>query len=771
MKPATFLKRALGLALSGALLLSMAACGKAGSSTGTSSGAASGSNTSATGRYIETDITPPGAENEFLSLFQKSDGSLVSYNRTLTRMWTSTDMGNSWTEQPGPATQHEELANVANFTLNPNGTLVVATQKPDSGTLDALYTLSPEGVLAPFTVAELTEALASGASYFLGTLANAGDGKIFLEYMEYGGAAPADTEEGSEDASEGSKEGSFSFGGASVNGVYDIASGKQVINLSNQMGGKNFVHEDTLYSVGFDGKLSARTLADGAQKNIPATTFPMGGKFSFVMGFTMLDDYLYSANTDGIQRMKLGETTPETLLSGSNSSLGDPNSLVSSFFPAADNSLLLSLDGTQSSSLYRYSYTTEPESANTQNLNIWSLKDNATIRTAIAQFRKTNPDVKVNYEVALGNSGKNANDALLDLNTRLLAGNGPDIIILDGVQAQNYIDKNMLANLEDILDTSKLFPSIANSYKTGSGTFALPARAKLPLLLGGNPEKPMSLQELVEAVQKGNDVKALNFTSDNPFGEIPESERPVLDFSNWNELNELLWNTSNGSIIQGSKLNTEALREYLTALKAISDKYKLAEKPADEPSGAISIGGSNGSAVLSGSAMNYGMGRALYGGMTADSLVMLYDMFTRPEASTTPFPGLTDGAWIPATLTGLNADSQVKEIAADFIKNLFSPEVQNVQTNDGLPVRPDSLQNQLEQIEKSFKELPAEYQNYSTFDFNSLFTNISTPSQGDAILAEKINPIALSYCKNEISLDEAVNKIEQDTKNYLAEMS
>ncbi len=48
-------------------------------------------------------------------------------------------------------------------------------------------------------------------------------------------------------------------------------------------------------------------------------------------------------------------------------------------------------------------------------------------------------------------NGVTANDAVKNLNTQLLAGKGPDMILLNGMPADAYIEKGILMDLSDFV--------------------------------------------------------------------------------------------------------------------------------------------------------------------------------------------------------------------------------------------------------------------------------------------------------------------------------
>ena len=72
-------------------------------------------------------------------------------------------------------------------------------------------------------------------------------------------------------------------------------------------------------------------------------------------------------------------------------------------------------------------------------LNIYMLNDNQNVRDAIACYAAAAPDVEIDIEVGVPDYDTTVSDALKKLNTRLLSGNGPDIILMDDIQSESYM--------------------------------------------------------------------------------------------------------------------------------------------------------------------------------------------------------------------------------------------------------------------------------------------------------------------------------------------
>ena len=75
-------------------------------------------------------------------------------------------------------------------------------------------------------------------------------------------------------------------------------------------------------------------------------------------------------------------------------------------------------------------------------------------------------------KVESGVSGDDAvttSDAIRTLNTEVMGGNGPDILLMDGLPVNSYVEKGLLADVSDtvnpLISDGKLFDKIAQTYK------------------------------------------------------------------------------------------------------------------------------------------------------------------------------------------------------------------------------------------------------------------------------------------------------------------
>lgn len=141
-------------------------------------------------------------------------------------------------------------------------------------------------------------------------------------------------------------------------------------------------------------------------------------------------------------------------------------------------------------------------------LTVYSMQEIGWIRYAGQLFQKEHPDVLVRYETGMdGDNAVSKEDALKNLNTRLLAGDVPDVIVLDGMDIEQYADKGVLKELDGILqpylDDGILYRNIVEGMRMTDGEklYSVPMMVYLPLWLG--EEMYLSGEDSLEDIVAG----------------------------------------------------------------------------------------------------------------------------------------------------------------------------------------------------------------------------------------------------------------------------
>lgn len=779
------LKQAICLALASCVFF-IAGCSAATPGSG-SSGTIPTSNSGQKGRYVETDITPDTPDG--VSLLYSKNGSLVGFDSTFATRYESTDNGETWQTSPGPAQQNPDKAELFSSaynaaTLTPDGTLVIFISGQDIPS--ELWKISKDGTMEKMAVPELDRLVEEGQNPFVMLLKGLPGEKLLVSYSWGMGAPSEDMEEPASapegEAAEGEAEPEsssgmdtvFSHGGyGSKTLLLDIATGNTLLDLADMNGNSIDFNNDNFYITGYDGSIDVYSLSTNQKVNSITPEFVQGENDMFPL--TAVDDAgnLYRLGNNSLQKANPEGKEVSTLFDTSSYSVSDPSSMAMSFTAAKDDSFFVSLfsPDAQKTSVYRYHYDKDAVLDPSKTLNIWSLDESSLVRAAITQYRKSNPDVQVNYEVALAQGGQTAEDAVRNLNTRLLAGDGPDILILDGTSAENYIKKGMLKDLSNVVDAGTLYENLGSVFKNEKGNFVLPARFTLPVLLGqsANLAQTSSFEDFTKFATSGPDYAKPSSDSDG-FSALPAEQQPNLLFGNLDELFNLLWQTSASEVVKDNKLDSQALRQFLETAKALAEKNNFTKPDSQNELGGMAFSfGSGSMTTIEGSSMAYLNSQAKTGALSVQDMMALWYALgasTIQGTEISPSPGMVENAWIPSTLTGINASTKVPELAEDFVKNMFSPAVQGASVGGGLPVTPEGAKTVLNTINKMMEESGNPT---LEFDFDKTVSQFKNPVLIDTTLAEKFEETTQEFCFGNLSLDEAAGKIEQDVRNYLAE--
>ena len=97
-------------------------------------------------------------------------------------------------------------------------------------------------------------------------------------------------------------------------------------------------------------------------------------------------------------------------------------------------------------------------------------------------------------------------DFFKKLNAEISSGNGPVIIILNGLNFETYVEKGILEDISSIIseNNSKLFSNVIEEYTVNGKIYAFPVAIKYPILVGPRDEieKINNLDSFVEVVKE-----------------------------------------------------------------------------------------------------------------------------------------------------------------------------------------------------------------------------------------------------------------------------
>ena len=196
-----------------------------------------------------------------------------------------------------------------------------------------------------------------------------------------------------------------------------------------------------------------------------------------------------------------------------------------------------------------------------QEITLWSLRYATFVEQAVDTFNNMSNSITVKYEYGVSDdNGVTIKDAVNALNTELLSGKGPDVILTDGLNINSYIDNGAFLDLADLeMEIQKKYNNcldkVMDTYRVGDKVYAIPAR--------------MTFQAVIEP----DDISgSLNYISDFQ-GYIDNSEVPKvgndLGIYDWTILFEDFYPQYLNDFIRDEKFDPETFKTFLEELHTL----------------------------------------------------------------------------------------------------------------------------------------------------------------------------------------------------------
>ncbi len=469
------------------------------------------------------------------------------------------------------------------------------------------------------------------------------------------------------------------------------------------------------------------------------------------------DSKLYYYTTLGLYEYDMKSQTTKQLIDGVLSSFGDSEMNIMGFVEKENGEFLAVFNDWNNNEMpiINYSYDETVPSVPDKQLRIYSLLENDQVRQAVSSYAKANPDTYVKYEIGMswGEEGVTESDALKTLNTEIAAGNGPDVILLDGLPVESYIEKGLLEDISDVISeyTSQdlVFKNIADAYTVDGKIYQFPTKIKFPMLVGNkdildsvsdfdsfvelakklgkeNPDKRIfndyySPKTLVYSLYYlyGNDWlnsdKTINVDALNNFFEKTKELYTAIDenMQKYNEKMEAIWNDKfqgeeipdkEFGILEGSEDLEEVPEdeEYVDPNEGMWSVYEINNylMPSIYADMLLMEGNEASSLMYGGLDSSWGYQSLITALINNKDLD--YKMLTRGD----------EKVFMPIDALGVNAKGKNKEEAKEFIKELFAEKSQQRYYGQGITVNKESFKKEFE-IDKEWQpEFDEETQHY-----------------------------------------------------------
>ena len=511
---------------------------------------------------------------------------------------------------------------------------------------------------------------------------------------------------------------------------------------------------------------------------------------SVVMTGSDEDGILY-VNRGGMYLYYPGGTMVEQLFEGQETSVGLPETGLMDVETDEEGRVYLAASDVSSEKpkgkIYCYQFDGEASVAETE-LEIYTLLTDPYIEQAAVMFQKEHPEIRIEIQEGMtGKDGVTATDAIKNLNTEIMAGEGPDVMLLDGLLEEDYIEKGMLEDISGIVESAGILENIRDVYTEEDGAvYRMPLRFGIPMIAGKAEDVDMvdDLASLKDMVKKH---KADFFPG---FFSAYKARVPQILLTSLFELSSPSWMKKDG------RVDEEKVREFLELTYEIyhADKeYEgYAEDTSDSEEKATRWYEKNrrqeASPVMDLLLMGAEKQLFSYGYLfSLDHVFLMNTMETEnPEFTHRLFNGQEKNCFAPELILGISAAAREKEAAQMFVEFLFSEEQQKNGKEAGFPVRKSVYESD------EYWELGREgsFEGASSATYNGEMTELidvlhssdsqlkeirelgktlTTPVGRNRVLLDAVKKAGVPYLKNETDLDQAVRETISQVNLYLSE--
>lgn len=392
----------------------------------------------------------------------------------------------------------------------------------------------------------------------------------------------------------------------------------------------------------------------------------------------LAEDAQYVVDATGLYRQTLDGDKWEQILNGEGSSLSAPANVITGMALDGGDGYYVALSTSMGPRAIHYTWSDETPSEPDTELTVFSLKDYPILRQAISEYQTQNPNVKVTLQIPSA-EGATTEDVIRALNTEILNGSGPDVLVLDGLPAQSYAEKGVLLDLNAVDGLLEgVLPNLTTAQAYGDNIYQIPAQFTIPAIVSKTgTAQPDSMSTLLQQIQANSDnVPYLVIPPNLDAGEsfLMDWYLPCAPevYSN-NTLDMAQLENVLGQIqSMHSQLQSDATKFGVTQEGIWVETDSMMESIDD---GIYQLGQGNATAhvtTLTGEASLYALSLLQDGQCQIDSLY-------------------GSGRFLPQCSVGITANSQHQEEAKDFLSVLLSQSVQSAHVGIGFPVREEAL--------------------------------------------------------------------------------
>ena len=504
------------------------------------------------------------------------------------------------------------------------------------------------------------------------------------------------------------------------------------------------------------------------------------------------DGEVYIAGSRGLHRHAIGGNMVEQLVDGNLSLFGTPNYALVSVLKLGEESFIALASNYK---VIRLNYDPNVPSVPENMLTLYSLRENDEVRQAVSLYQIKHPDYFVSYRVGMDSgSSMTRDDALKKLNTEIMTGNGPDLIVMDDLPIRSYADKGLLLDLTDYLAQysakEPLFDNMIDAVKIDGKAYMVPTVFSLPYVSAssrytGNMTDLSDIAAAVEIMRE-----------DYPGEDLLHTSSAVDILKRFAATSEPLW------VKADDTLDRESIQTYLEQCRRIYEAQTngLSEeiirkneerirRTADWDGGSVEqMNWSVASDVL-----DYvtGSGIHLMGGWVDNKfhyteVIAANRMKGYEDTELIPMQGQCRHIFMPGSMVAVSAASPRIDAAMEFMDVLLSAEMP--ESYDGFPINKEAFDKRFTPKEgdvgpnNEFMYLGVSNADGTSMDFitywptdaqmtelKAQIASADTAYIPDTVLEHAVFDSGRFYLTGERSMEEVLNEIERTVAIYMAE--
>lgn len=725
------------------------------------------SSNTAMGRYVEEEIDLSDSLAVSNGFCRRDDGSIVILD-SYRGYFISKDDGRTW-EQEMPDWLNEMLSQyfyIGEMDMSPDGTVGILYDAvpEDDDYIPIMELILPDGTRVPVRP-EISEEEQQIRSLYM-----TDDNRIFIN--TYGMSVYEVFKDGSSEKVLDALERPYWFWVKDNLLFIDNDYGSDGLPLVYDMEAGEYIEDDILtdFVAGSYGDRYYNGFDYGSMVLLPGE-----------------EQTLYVIGNQGIHRHVVGGNLMEQIVDGKLSMLSNPSYTISDAMCLEGDVFLVMFSNGR---LIRYTYDPDVPAVPEKELTVYSLREDEDLRQAVSLYQSKHPDTYVSYEVGMEEGGSvTREDAAKKLNTEIMAGNGPDLLVLDDLPFQSYVSKGLLLDLTDYLaqysEQEPLFDNVIDALKVDGKAYVVPATFGVPRLAGKGSD--VAGMTDLSGIAAGVEAMRNAHPGDDIIG-ICDAETVLKRFA---MTSAPLWISENGT------LNRESIGAFLEQGKRIYDaqmdgiRAEIIQGYAERDNTAYSrnmpVDWSLANDIfkyISGSQyLINGWIDTAYSYMEGASIEKTAGY---EDSRMVPMQGECSNLFLPKTLLGINAASTQTEDAREFLGFFLSAEVQR--NYYGLPLNQNAYDIQFTPDENYLGEdrafgylslvndegLVIDFVMYWPVEeqiaaFKEELRSVNTAYFSDSVLEGAVFTSGVRYVRGEVSLEETLNEIEKQVAIYMAE--